>query len=59
MKNLLTFVFFLCAYFYEIKQAIVDAPLCQWLAQLDNGKIEISRISSYWDFSDEQLLTHR
>jgi hypothetical protein len=42
MKNLLTFVFFLCAYFYEIKQAIVEDPLCQWLAQLGNGKGEIS-----------------
>jgi hypothetical protein len=42
MKNLLTFVFFLSAYFYEIKQAIVDDPLCQWLAQLGNGKGEVS-----------------
>ena len=42
MKNLLAFVFFLCAYFYEIKQVIVEDPTCQWLANLGNGKGDVS-----------------
>jgi Transposase DDE domain len=42
IKNLLAFVFMLSAYFYEIKDQIVDDPTCQWLAQLGGGKKTVS-----------------
>jgi hypothetical protein len=42
MKNLLTLVFFIAGYFYEIKQQLAQDPGAQWLAQLGNGKGKVT-----------------
>lgn len=38
IKNLITFIYFIAGYFYEIEDEIVKHPAAQWLAQLGNGK---------------------
>ena len=43
MKNLLTFVYFIAGYFYEIEDQITEDSTCQWLAELGNGKGKVTK----------------
>lgn len=38
MKNLLSMVYFLAGYFYEIEHELTNDPTAQWLAKLGDGK---------------------
>lgn len=42
MKNLLTLVYFIAGYFYEIEHELTANPTAQWLAELGNGKGKVS-----------------
>jgi len=42
IKNLIVFIYFIAGYFYEIKDEVVQSPICQWLAQLGSGKGKVT-----------------
>lgn len=43
MKTLLTFCFFVAAYFYEIESVLINDPIIKYLAYLGNGKGKVTR----------------
>lgn len=47
MKTLLTFCFFVAAYFYEIESVLINDPIIKYLAYLGNGKGKVTRIYVY------------
>jgi hypothetical protein len=42
MRNLLSLVYFIAGYFYEIEHELTNDPSSQWLAKLGNGKGKVS-----------------
>jgi hypothetical protein len=42
IKNLITLVYFIAGYFYEVEHELVKHPTAQWLAQLGNGKGKVT-----------------
>ena len=42
MQNLLSMVYFIAGYFYEIEDQLAKDPSIQWLAQLGNGKGKVT-----------------
>ena len=43
MKTLLTFCYFVAAYFYEIESVLIKDPMIKYLAFLGNGKGKVTR----------------
>jgi hypothetical protein len=42
IKNLISLVYFIAGYFYEVEHELVKHPAAQWLAQLGNGKGKVT-----------------
>jgi len=42
IKNLVSLVYFIAGYFYEIQKELVTHPAAEWLAEVGNGKGKIS-----------------
>jgi len=42
MRNLLSLVYFIAGYFYEIEDELTDDPTAQWLAELGDGKGKVT-----------------
>lgn len=42
IKNLISLVYFIAGYFYEVEHELVKHPAAQWLAELGNGKGKVT-----------------
>ena len=43
IKNIVTLAYFICGYFYEIEEVVVENEYIKWLAKLGKGKGKVTK----------------